>query len=85
MTEGMPWVKFGRMERPERCPGGYVFHAYCDHENPEHEFDEFPHEPGNVQSRAQAIKSLKSYGWRFHKDGTATCPKCVAATKRDTK
>jgi len=55
--------------------GGYTLDLYCDQENENHEYNEFPqkyyHEQGSV-CRARARKA----GWVLHKDGTATCPKC---------
>lgn len=83
MSEQHPIEKeFRKMEQPQGCPGSYSLHAYCDHENPAHEYGEFPHEPdGMVQTESQAKRELKRRGWVFHPDNTATCPKCVRALK----
>ena len=67
---------------PEHCPGAYVLHLYCKYDNDEHDFEEFPHDPTDVQSGAQARAVAKSWGWILHRDGTATCPKCAKALNR---
>lgn len=63
--------------RPEHCPGAYVFFAYCKWINPEHKFDEFPHEPEECRTKGEAMNQLRRDGWIFHRDGFATCPKCA--------
>jgi hypothetical protein len=62
-----------------RCPGGYSLHLYCKWINPEHAFNEFPHEPEGCQTYAQAARIARRWGWVLHADGTATCPKCAKA------
>lgn len=73
--------EFRLRERPEFCPSAYSFHAYCKYENPDHAFDEFPHEPNAVQTYGEAVRALRSYGWIIHRDNTATCPKCAKRLK----
>ena len=55
--------------------GCYALDLYCDKENKDHEYGEFPHqychEYGNV-----CRKAAKKAGWVFHRDGTQSCPKC---------
>ncbi len=71
-------TRLSKLDAPEICPGSYSFHAYCRYDNADHDFDEFPHEPISCQTRGEAMAQLRSIGWTFHRDGTATCPKCVA-------
>lgn len=66
-----------KQSHPNTCPGSYEFHAYCAWENPEHAYDEFPHVPEATQTRGEAMSDLRRRGWVLHRDGTATCPKCV--------
>lgn len=68
---------FRLMADPVLCPGTYSLDAYCKYENPDHSFEEFPHS-AHGQTERKAQRHLRSKGWRFHNDGTATCPKCVA-------
>jgi len=71
-----------KRKSPEPCPGAYVLHAYCDHDNPDHEYRSLPAEVTDVQTLGQAKRRLRSIGWVFHQDGTATCPICVKALRR---
>lgn len=64
---------------PEVCPGSYSLHLYCKYQNDEHAYGEFPHEPPNCQTYGEAARVARLWGWKLHRDGTATCPKCVAA------
>ncbi len=68
-----------RHPTPEYCPGAYVFYAYCAWINPEHPWSRGPYmvEADQVETRGQAKAQLRKAGWVFHKDGTATCPKCA--------
>lgn len=67
------------IERPEHCPGAYDMHFYCKYDNPDHRFDEFPHQSEFCETRGQAIAQAREAGWIYHRDGTGTCPKCVRA------
>lgn len=71
-------TRLSKLDAPEICPGSYSFHAYCRYDNPDHDFNEFPHEPIGAQTRGEAVAQLRSIGWILHRDGTATCPKCAA-------
>lgn len=82
MTNNGPWSGVPRAQ-PERCPGAYDMHFYCKYDNPEHEFDEFPWESDQCQTRGEAISQIRRAGWIFHNDNTATCPKCVTRLKRE--
>lgn len=64
-------------EQVEVCPGAYDLHLYCKWSNPEHEFDEFPHQPTEVQTYGEAVAKARSWGWVIHRDQTGTCPKCA--------
>lgn len=67
------------LDNPEHCPGAYSLHLYCKYQNRAHAYDEFPHEPDQVQTFAQALRQARRWGWVYHKDDTATCPKCAKA------
>lgn len=68
------------LERPEHCPGCYSLHMYCKYENPAHVWNEFPHEFGEgCETGGEARAIARRCGWILHRDGTATCPKCVRA------
>ena len=54
---------------------GYTLDLYCDHENDDHEYGEFPHTFFN-ESRTWCWKEARKTGWILHRDWTATCPKC---------
>jgi len=67
---------------PERCPGGYSMHFYCKYENPDHPWQGsglYVAGPIDVETRGQAIAQMRRNGWIYHRDGTATCPRCAAA------
>jgi hypothetical protein len=64
------------LENPERCPGGYTLDCYCDHENDAHPFKAFPHNFFNRDKR-ETFADARAAGWKFHRDGTATCPLCA--------
>jgi len=66
---------FRKLEDPWTLAGCYSLHLYCDHENPEHQWDEFPHEYTHEQG-STCRKLARENGWVIHRDGTATCPKC---------
>jgi hypothetical protein len=64
---------------------GYLLDLYCDAENEEHEFNEFPHQffhEFGATCRANARKS----GWHLSKDGEHDlCPKCSGKLKLEGK
>ena len=67
--------------RPNSAPihyaSGYSLHLYCDYLNPEHGYDEFPHE-FTGETFMDCASQARKLGWKFHKaTRTATCPKCV--------
>jgi hypothetical protein len=65
---------------PFACPGAYTLDAYCRYEFSGHGFREFPHQ-FITETAGQAKAQAKRRGWIFHRDGTATCPKCAQAVK----
>lgn len=72
------------LKNPERCPGAYVMHFYCKYENPKHPWQpggNYMEEPCHVETRAQAIAQMRASGWKYHRDGTATCNICAAALR----
>ncbi|MGE8129072.1 hypothetical protein ACQKQD_19025 [Methylobacterium sp. NPDC080182] len=66
-------------DHPEYCPGAYDLHLYCKYENPEHAWNEFPWEICDFETGAASRNAARKSGWILHRDGTATCPKCVKA------
>lgn len=64
---------------PELCPGSYDLHLYCKYDNSAHAWDEFPWEVGDFQTFGAAVKWARGQGWIYHRDRTATCPKCAKA------
>lgn len=63
-------------QNPHVCPMCYTLDAYCKYDNDEHDFEEFPH--GFVgRDKSSCLREARRAGWVFHKDGTATCPKCL--------
>ena len=55
--------------------GCYTMDLYCDHDNKEHEYREFPHQ-FTGPDRASCAVQAKMKGWRFNKNKTRTCPRC---------
>lgn len=76
---------FRALANPEYCPGAYVLHLYCKYENPDHGFQEFPHESDQVYSQGAAHRQAREAGWILHRDGTGTCPKCAKRLKAGEK
>lgn len=70
--------------KPEKHPaplhyaGCYSLDLYCDHKNEDHSFEEFPHQ-FTGRTFDDCAKPARKRGWQFHRDGTATCPKCTKA------
>ena len=83
-AQGGVHKEFRKLADPNGCPGCYTLNCYCDHENPDHRWNEFPHQYTG-QTEGQCKKQARSQGWRFHSDGTATCPKCMKRKKRGEK
>jgi hypothetical protein len=54
----------------------YYMDFYCKYFNDKHEYGEFPFMPFEVQTKSEAIAAARKLGWLYHRDGTATCPKC---------
>lgn len=77
-------MTFYRQEDPTPCPEGYTLDCYCDHENDEHDYKEFP-QAYFTRNEREAKQAAKKRGWKFHKDGTATCGKCMARKRRGDK
>jgi hypothetical protein len=46
----------------QRCPSGYHMDFYCKYENPEHDFQEFPFTPYNVETFRQAVNQARKVG-----------------------
>ncbi len=55
--------------------GCYVLELTCDNENPYHISGEFPHK-FTAANGGYAREQARDNGWKFHKDGTLSCPKC---------
>lgn len=54
----------------------YAMDLYCDIDNPQHLYNEFPHS-FTGETNAECKKQARKRGWKFKKDGTVVCPKCV--------
>jgi len=55
--------------------GGYTLHLYCDIDNTEHAYNEFPDE--YVHELGSVCRSMARHnGWILKRDNTAICPKC---------
>lgn len=71
-----------KLKNPEHWPSGYSVHLYCDHENEEHRFQEFPHEITEYETLRASLAAARKSGWKIDlKERTATCPKCVRTLK----
>ena len=56
--------------------GCYVLDLYCDLENPDHKYDEFPHQY-TAETGGKCRKDARREGWKLNLwEGTAICPKC---------
>ncbi len=69
-----------RLPDPTPCPGGYSIDLYCDRlrtDLPNHRIGaDFP-EQATGETRGEAQRAARISGWVLHRDGTATCPRCV--------
>jgi hypothetical protein len=61
--------------------GCYTLDLYCDKNNPDHDYFEFPHQ-FTGRSLASCIRQAKSKGWSVGKE-KAICPKCKKITNTD--
>jgi hypothetical protein len=75
-------MTFRELTSPNSCPGTYTLDCYCDHENDQHSFREFPHQYQG-QTEGECKREARQDGWRFHHGGTATCPKCMKRKKTE--
>lgn len=73
--------EFKLLDHPFYCPSGYTLDLYCKYQNPEHDYNEFPHGIIEYETRAESVKEARRQGWIVHRDNTATCPKCVRKLK----
>jgi len=55
--------------------GCYTLDLYCDAENSNHAFDEFPHQFID-QKGSSCRRMARRRGWVFKRDGTTICPRC---------
>lgn len=67
--------EFRLRDNPLSYAGCYSLDLYCKYENPDHNWDEFPHKFVDELGTA-CRKRAKAHGWKIHADNTATCPKC---------
>lgn len=73
-------------KRPEHAPGCYVMYFYCKYRNSAHpdwgtNRGVFMVETDQCETRGEAIRQIRSMGWIYHRDGTATCNLCAAALR----
>lgn len=60
-----------RSDNPILCPEGYEIHTYCDRKGCGASGEWVGY------NRAECRRQAKSMGWRFNRDRTATCGRCV--------
>jgi hypothetical protein len=66
---------------PTQYASGYALDLYCDHDNPRHPWNWFPHQ-FTGETFAHCAKVARRVGWIIHtKTRTATCPKCSGRGK----
>jgi hypothetical protein len=70
-----------RKDDPQQYASCYTMDLYCDHTNPAHPWDSFPHSFMG-ETFGECAKQARKRGWVLHKDRTATCPIC---NKRNEK
>lgn len=61
--------------------GCYSLDLYCDCENSEHEYQEFPHEFTDEYG-SKCRSAARKKGWILKRDYTAICPKCSGKVVR---
>ena len=69
---------------PLPCSSGYTIDAYCQYENPEHEWHkDMPAGAATFfgESKMAALAEARRGGWFIGKDWMATCPLCKKALK----
>lgn len=54
---------------------GYSMDLYCDRINDNHSQFEFPHQFLG-ETFAECARAARNTGWKIHKNGFATCPRC---------
>jgi hypothetical protein len=66
--------------------GGYTLDLYCDR----HKGPQFDHEKGERvdfvsipgQDRSECMKTARSLGWIFHREGSVSCPACAEVRRK---
>lgn len=66
-----------RKEAPLTVVGGYTLHLYCCMINPNHSWEDLKVSEFYSETGAEARRMARHDGWRFNRDKTATCPRCV--------
>lgn len=79
-ADNTPQGMLKKHANPTPLAGCYDLHLYCDHENPDHGWDEFPHAYTDEFGSACRAEARRD-GWVIHRDNTATCPKCSRSLK----
>lgn len=69
-----------RLPNPPKMAACYSLDLYCDHMEVRqydywHKHAEFPWN-FTGETFGQCASQAREKGWTFHRDGTATCPKC---------
>ena len=62
-------------DEPLPYASGYTLDLYCDHSNPDHRWNSFPH-TFHGETFWQCAQEARAKGWVIHRDRTATCPIC---------
>jgi hypothetical protein len=64
-------------KEPLQYASGYSLDLYCQYDNPDHDFNEFPHQFGGEAFRECKLDAIRA-GWSIDVAARlATCPKCV--------
>jgi len=67
---------------PMHYASGYTLDLYCDHINPRHPFNAFPHTFVG-ETFAECARQARAKGWDVHhRDRTATCPICLSESRQ---
>lgn len=68
-------------EQPQEIVEGWAMDLYCRYiVDYRHDADTWGVSIGGP-SKHEAHKEARRLGWRLHRDGTATCPRCMKAIK----
>jgi hypothetical protein len=70
-------MKREMLAHPMPVVEGYVIDLYCKYKVDDTRHFDYWGVTFSGHSRAKARQDAKNSGWKFHRDGTATCPMCA--------